>query len=160
MLSAVSSVPMEAGISTNLNGGAAMKVFKSHLIAAFLALMCSQTAIATYVGNPVRSRSGGTQTDSSGSTGFAKITAGSWTYAAITNADLPFTWKQEVPGGTINNSNTAFTLASTPTANAAVHLYQDGLILVQGVDYTISGVNITMTTAPNFFQSLYASYVF
>lgn len=70
------------------------------------------------------------------------------------------TEKQEVPSGTINNSNTAFTLTSTPIANATVKLYLNNLILVQGVDYTIAGTAITMTTAPNFAQTLYADYSF
>lgn len=69
-----------------------------------------------------------------------------------------FTDIQEVPTGTVDNSNAAFVLSQTPTSSAAVSLYQDGLILVQGVDYTIAGVNITMTTPPNFAQTLYAVY--
>lgn len=71
-----------------------------------------------------------------------------------------FGQKQEAPSGTINNSNTAFTLSQKPQSSASVILRLDGLVLVQGTDYTISGVNITMTTAPNFFQTLYASYVY
>ena len=65
---------------------------------------------------------------------------------------------QEVPSGTIDNSNDTFTLANTPVSNASVKLYQDGLIMVQGTDYTISGSTITMTIAPNFGQTLYANY--
>lgn len=72
-----------------------------------------------------------------------------------------FTWAQETPSGTVNNSNTAFTLAHTPVSNASVHLHLDGLILVQGTDYTISGSSITMTgVIPNFGQTLYADYAF
>jgi hypothetical protein len=67
---------------------------------------------------------------------------------------------QEVPTGTIDNSNTAFTLANTPTSAASVKLYLDGLIQVQGTDYTIAGAAITMTVAPNFGQTLYADYTF
>lgn len=67
---------------------------------------------------------------------------------------------QEAPSGSINNSNTAFTLSQTPTANAAVKLYQDGLILIQGTDYTIASTTITMTTAPDFGQFLYAVYTY
>lgn len=67
---------------------------------------------------------------------------------------------QEVPSGTVDNSNVTFTLANTPTSNASVKLFQDGLILIQGTDYTISGVTITMTVAPNFGQTLYAAYTY
>lgn len=67
--------------------------------------------------------------------------------------------KQEAPSGTVNGSNTAFTLSTTPINNASVQLYLDGMILVQGTDYTISGASITMTTAPETSQTLYAVYV-
>lgn len=50
--------------------------------------------------------------------------------------------------GTINGSNVAFVLSQTPKSNANVKGYLDGFFLRQGTDYTISGKNITMTTAP------------
>lgn len=78
-----------------------------------------------------------------------------WVNASISSLS---TETQETPSGTINNSNTAFTLAHAPLTNASLKLYQDGLILVQGTDYTISGTGITMTVAPNYGQSLYAVY--
>lgn len=67
---------------------------------------------------------------------------------------------QEVPAGTINNSNVTFILSQTPVANATVKLYQDGLILIQGTDYTIISSTITMIVAPNFAQILYADYFY
>lgn len=72
-------------------------------------------------------------------------------------------WTDEAPSGTINGSNVTFTLAQTPQENGSaepsVDLYQDGLYQIPGVDYTISGVTITMTTAPALGQSLRASYI-
>jgi len=65
---------------------------------------------------------------------------------------------QEAPTGTINNSNDTFVLANTPTSNASVKLYQSGLILVQGTDYTLAGDTITMVIPPNFWHTLYANY--
>lgn len=65
---------------------------------------------------------------------------------------------KEVPSGTINGSNVTFTLSSTPQENEAVQLYLDGLFLTEGVDYTLSTVTITMTTAPVVGQSLRAVY--
>lgn len=65
---------------------------------------------------------------------------------------------QEVPSGTINGVNTTFTVSTTPNSAAAFSLYQDGLILIQGVDYTLAGTTITMATAPLFGQTLYAVY--
>jgi hypothetical protein len=68
-------------------------------------------------------------------------------------------WVDETPSGTINGSNTAFTLSTAPLENAAVDLYQDGLKLVDGTDYTLSSTSITMTTAPALGQSLRATFV-
>lgn len=68
-----------------------------------------------------------------------------------------FTTK-EVPSGTINGSNVTFTLANTPQENEAVQLYLDGLFLVEGVDYNLSSVTITMIVAPALGQSLRSVY--
>jgi hypothetical protein len=70
------------------------------------------------------------------------------------------TFAQEIPAGAVNNSNVTFTLAHTPVSNAALIVSLDGLILNQGVDYTISTATITFTVAPNFNQKPYASYQF
>lgn len=54
----------------------------------------------------------------------------------------------ETPSGSINGSNTGFTLANTPTAGT-VQLILNGIeLLAGGNDYSISGTSITMTTAP------------
>lgn len=68
-------------------------------------------------------------------------------------------WVKETPSGTINGSNTAFSLAHTPQENEAVQLFLDSLFLIEGTDYTLSGVSITMTSAPVLGQSLKAQYV-
>ena len=67
---------------------------------------------------------------------------------------------QETPSGTVNGSNTAFTLANTPAVSATVRCFLDGLSLTQGGgnDYTISGASITMASAPALGQTLYCSY--
>lgn len=65
---------------------------------------------------------------------------------------------QETPSGTVNGSNQTFTLANTPTSNAAVLLWVDSVIQIQGTDYTIVGATITMTVAPATGQGLYAFY--
>jgi len=53
----------------------------------------------------------------------------------------------ETPSGTINGSNTSFTLANTPITGS-VHLYKNGQLLSPTTDYTISGSTITMVIAP------------
>ncbi len=54
----------------------------------------------------------------------------------------------ETPSGTVNGSNTSFTIASTPVSGTLM-LFRDGQLLVGGgADYTLSSTTITMTTAP------------
>lgn len=66
---------------------------------------------------------------------------------------------REVPGGTINGSNTAFTLANTPIVGSEL-LHLNGLEQRSGAgnDYTISGANITYLSAPQTNDTLTASY--
>jgi hypothetical protein len=68
-------------------------------------------------------------------------------------------WVDETPSGTVNGSNTSFSLAQLPLENDSVELYQDGLKLTYTTDYTISGTTITMVTAPVVGQTLRANYI-
>lgn len=83
--------------------------------------------------------------------------ASSWQVLAQlgTSTGTPF---QEVPAGAINGVNVTFTLSQDPNPDAGMVLFQDGLILNQGTDYTLAGTTITMAVAPNFAQTLYAFY--
>jgi hypothetical protein len=63
----------------------------------------------------------------------------------------------EIPSGTINGSNTAFTLANAPTAGS-VHLYLNGVRLRPTTDYSITGTAITMVMVPQTGDWLYADY--
>lgn len=55
----------------------------------------------------------------------------------------------ETPSGTVNGSNTSFTLANTPMSGTVrVHINGIRLRAGSGHDYTISGATITMLTAP------------
>lgn len=65
---------------------------------------------------------------------------------------------EEAVGGAINSSNTAFTITTAPMTNGLA-LYHNGILLVGGgVDYTLSGANITMTTAPTTGDTLRGRY--
>lgn len=64
----------------------------------------------------------------------------------------------ETTGGAINGSNTAFTLAHAPSPSTALLLFLNGLLLTAGGDFTISGANITMATAPLTGDILRATY--
>ena len=64
---------------------------------------------------------------------------------------------EEVPSGSINGSNAAFSLAFTPVG--AVSLYLNGQRLrAGGNDYTLSGTSITLVTAPLTGEYLVAEY--
>lgn len=54
---------------------------------------------------------------------------------------------QEVPAGTVNGVNKIFTLSQFPVNAAGVSFYIDGVIQIQGTDYTISGQTITTSSA-------------
>jgi len=49
----------------------------------------------------------------------------------------------EVPQGTINGTNGAFTLANVPNPTSSLSLFRNGLLLDQGVDYTIVNNAVT-----------------
>lgn len=76
--------------------------------------------------------------------------------AAIASATPGY--EQEAPTGTVNGVNLIFSISSNPSEAKAVQLFQGGLMMRQGVDYTISGTTITMTIAPQFGQDLWAYY--
>lgn len=78
----------------------------------------------------------------------------------VTPAKLSFSFvDNEVPSGTINGTNTDFTLASTPVSGS-VHVYLNGIRQTPGVgnDYTISGTTITFAAAPVSGDALLCDY--
>jgi len=66
----------------------------------------------------------------------------------------------ETPAGTINGSNSAFTLANTPNPSTSLALYRNGILLKPGLDYTLSGNSITFSPAmiPQMADVLLCSY--
>jgi large repetitive protein len=52
----------------------------------------------------------------------------------------------ETPSGAIDGVNQTFTLANTPTPPASLSLFFNGQLLVQGLDYTLSGATVTLTS--------------
>jgi hypothetical protein len=53
----------------------------------------------------------------------------------------------ETPSGLINGSNKVFTLANVPSPPTSLALYRNGLLLKDGVDYTLSAEVINFATA-------------
>lgn len=78
--------------------------------------------------------------------------------SVVTGKVLADVTNKEVPSGTVNGSNVTFTLSFAPTSADSLNLYLDRGILALTTHYSISGVTITMVTAPAVGQSLYASY--
>lgn len=65
----------------------------------------------------------------------------------------------EVPTGSVNGSNTAFTLSQTPVAGTLM-FQVNGIVLKNTVGYTISGVTVTTAAGytPQTGDQLYANY--
>lgn len=53
----------------------------------------------------------------------------------------------EVPSGIINGLNQVFTVANLPSPTSSVEVYHNGILMEQGLDYTISGASITFSPA-------------
>ena len=49
----------------------------------------------------------------------------------------------QTPSGTVNGTNTTFTLANTPAPTSSLEVYRNGLLQTNGVDYTVAGTTIT-----------------
>ena len=59
------------------------------------------------------------------------------------------TFANETPGGLVNGANTDYTLASAPSPATSLQLYINGQLLAAGgEDYTLTGLNISVVTAP------------
>jgi hypothetical protein len=68
------------------------------------------------------------------------------------------TWVQEVPSGTINGTNTNFTLSYTPRDSNSLLVFKNGLV-VPNSEYSLSNNTITFNTAPSINDTLYAYYL-
>ncbi|MEO7143005.1 MAG: hypothetical protein ABI165_05820 [Bryobacteraceae bacterium] len=66
----------------------------------------------------------------------------------------------ETPGGLLNGANPAFTLANAPSPAASLALYWNGVLMKQGLDYSLSGAAVTFLTPslPRSADTLVASY--
>lgn len=66
--------------------------------------------------------------------------------------------ENETPGGLINGVNVTFTLANNPNPDASLKFKHQGILEIQGVHYTLSGVTVTMGAAPLTGENLAAAY--
>lgn len=112
-------------------------------------IMTTTTAVAAaQLPAPTGSTLGGVESNTTCTYGIASIT----TSGTVTcnSAPAATVFNQGAPTGTINGSNTSFTLSPTPGAASNINCFQNGLQLQQGSgnDYTVSGANLTWLTAP------------
>lgn len=68
-------------------------------------------------------------------------------------------FEQEIPSGVVDGINLVYTLSTTPHSNKAVKIYLNGLMMIQGTHYTVSGSTITFAGAPQLGQIVYADYI-
>ena len=84
-------------------------------------------------------------------------------YYRVTGSSAGVTFVDgETPTGTIDGTNTAFTLANTPAAAAALRLYKNGVLMELFLDYTLTGKAIAFINGalPNPGDTLLAYYRF
>ncbi len=62
--------------------------------------------------------------------------------------DGTFFVENEVPTGTVDGSNTNFTLSFTPDPTKELKVYVNGQRLKETEDFSISGDTLTLNTAP------------
>ena len=72
---------------------------------------------------------------------------------------LALNFDQEVPSGTVNGSNTNFTLSQTPYSAKAVIVFLDGIVQTFTTDWSISGTTLTFVTAPAAGQKPYVWFL-
>ena len=143
----ISLTTQVAGVLPTANGGTGVN--SSATFPSSGTVMTTTTGVAaSQLPNPTASTLGGIESlDCTGSGHIVKIsTSGVPTCAADGGANL----NQAAPSGTINGSNTSFTLSPTPAAAGNVNCFLNGIQQQQGAgnDYTISGATITYLTAP------------
>jgi hypothetical protein len=135
------------GILATANGGTGVN--GSATFPSSGTVMTTATAVAaSQLPNPTASTLGGVESLTCG----AGLHLDSISTSGVPHcqADTGSAFNQGAPTGTINGSNTSFTLSPTPTASADVNCFENGLQQQQGAgnDYTISGATITYLTAP------------
>lgn len=79
---------------------------------------------------------------------------------AVTAAKIGYTPVAEKLSGTFDGSNTSYSLSHAPSAACKVLLFINGLMLLQGEHFTLSGANISTSSAPGADDRLDAVYFY
>lgn len=79
--------------------------------------------------------------------------------ARLDAVELKHFFTLETPTGSVNSSNTSFSIAQTPLENDAVLIFKNGLLQRPTTDYSLSGTTITFVTAPATGSDLVVYYI-
>lgn len=135
-----------SGLLAGTNGGTGISSTATYPASG--TIMITTTGVtASQLPNPTGSTLGGIESITCGANS-AVTTISTSGVPSCTSTGATF--NQGAPTGTINGSNTSFTLSPTPSAAADVNCFLNGMQQQQGAgdDYTISGGTITYLTAP------------
>lgn len=68
-------------------------------------------------------------------------------------------WTQEIPTGTVNSSNTSFTISKAPYSSTSTLVFRNGMFQTLGADFSVTNnVNIVFTAAPTSGDEIVAVY--
>jgi len=137
-----------SGLLPGTNGGTGIS--STATFPATGTVMITTTGVtASQLPNPSASTLGGIESITCGANS-AVTTISTSGVPSCVSTQSAITWNQAAPSGSINGSNTSFTLSPTPAASADVNCFLNGVQQQQGSgnDYTISGATITYLTAP------------
>jgi hypothetical protein len=65
----------------------------------------------------------------------------------------------ETPVGTVDGSNTAYTLNSAPLTSNSVVAFLNGVVQKYGLDYNVTGTNLTLMDPPHVGDVLWVTYI-
>jgi hypothetical protein len=82
---------------------------------------------------------------------------GMWEPKSVTVPVLPLVVR-ETPAGTMNGTNTAFTLSFAPNPAASLTLWLNGVEQIPTADYTLTSATLTYVVAPKSADLMIAQY--
>jgi len=92
-------------------------------------------------------------------TGVSVVSSSSGQITISNSAVQTIEWSEKL-AGTVDGTNTNFSLNYTPTSSSTIMVFLNGILLEQGVnnDFTISGTTVTLTEAPLPDSKIIATY--
>jgi hypothetical protein len=97
-------------------------------------------------GTPSGGGSGGTIDSVFGRTGAVIAQTGDYSYSQISGT--PIFVDQITPSGSVNGVNINFTLPGTPNPTSSLYVWLNGMLMAQGIDYTVTGNSFFFIVSP------------